>query len=513
MKYLVTPQQMRFLEDSEAKNGISLWEMMKRAGSALAEFIVNSESCRGSVVIFCGSGNNGGDGLVCANRLAETGIAVTAVMMCGDPSTELAVRAYCELSSSSAEVLNLNDNIDKIFARISEAAVIVDSVFGTGFHGELPPHVKACFSYAMRSPAVKIAADCPSGADCVTGSVCENVIKCNYTITFAEQKVGMVLLPMKAFCGDIITADIGIDKKHLKSLQAPIILEDMADTKKLIPPRPSNAHKGNFGRLLNIAGSRRMPGAAALSTLAALRSGVGLCTLASAKTVCESLSSSVFETMYLPMKENPAGGISVTNKKELLTAALGSDAVAIGCGCGKSDDILEITKELLTQYDKTIIIDADGINSIASDINILTNTRADVIVTPHPAELARLLGVSVGDVLADRLGMAQKLAKSCGVTVVSKGTPTVIAAKSGFCHVCAVGNAGLSRGGSGDVLTGIIASLAAQGLSAEEASCLGVMLHGGAADIAAEKLSMQGMLPSDVIAALPLLFKELNRTL
>ena len=253
-----------------------------------------------------------------------------------------------------------------------------------------------------------------------------------------------------------------------------------------------------------------MSGAAAMSTLSALRCGVGLCTLATSKSVVDSLSSSIYESMYLPLKENSAGEISSSNIKEILSSCEKATAVAVGCGLSVSDDTKKVVEEIIKNVSCPIILDADGINCIASCIDIIKDKRASIIITPHVGELARIFGISVDEALRNRLSLAIKLSSEYGITVVAKGTPTIIAGENGFCFVSKTGNAGLSRGGSGDVLTGMIASFAAQGLEPTDAAVAGTFLHGYAADKTAEKLSMEGMLPTDVIAELPLLFKEMN---
>ena len=510
--YLTTPQQMKLIEKNSDESGVSYLNLMQNAGCSLAQFISQSSlNISNGIVVLCGSGNNGGDGFVVAKLLSDTGINVCVVLMCGEPTTEISTQTYCDLSGSSAEVLSLNDNIDKIFNKISTCSLIIDAVFGTGFHGELPPQIKACFSYASRSKAIKIAVDVPSGGNSLTGEVAENTLMCDYTVTFANKKIGMEYLPLKEYCGEIVIVDIGIPKICYTNIDHPICKIEFSQMDKIIPMRSPTSHKGNFGRLVNIAGSSRMSGACAMSTLSALRCGVGLCTVATAKSVVDSLSSTIFETMYLPLKETSKGEISFSNAKELLSACEKATAVSIGCGLGVSEDTTKLVEFLIENITCPIILDADGINCIASRIDIIKNSRASIVVTPHPAEMARMLSISTEEVLKDRLGYAIKLSTELGITVVAKGAPTIIAGDNGFCYLNSTGNAGLSKGGSGDVLTGMISSFVAQGISPTDAAAAGVFLHGLAADRVAQKLSMQGMLPTDVIAELPLLFKEMNR--
>lgn len=501
-----TPKQMKTIEENSEKNGVSCRELMENAGGALTMLIykIGQETDISSGVVFiCGSGNNGGDGFVAARLLAENGTNVTVVLACGDPSTELAAFEYCELSGvHGVEVLNLNDNIDKVFSRFASAAVIVDCVFGTGFHGFLPPQIKACFSFAQRSPAIRIAADVPSGADCLKGTVEEGTLKCDYTVTFGYKKIGMLFMPLEEYCGEIIVGEIGLPAKAATGIELlPTLLEEK-NVMELFPKRAKNSHKGDFGRLLNVAGSVRMSGAAALSTKAALRSGAGLVTLASSETVISRIAAAMPEAMYL-----------VTDKIDadtIVKECENKNAVAVGCGLSVTQDTKKLVEKIIKESACTVILDADGINCIADNIDIIKDKKAELIITPHAGELARLCGTTPEEAAADRLTLAVNLSREYGITVVAKGTPTIVVGK-GTAYVIPAGNPGLSRGGSGDVLTGIIAAFTAQGLAPVDAAAAGVFVHGAAADLAAEKLSEMGMLPSDVIENLPFVFKKWNR--
>lgn len=510
--YYVTPKQMKTIELNADKSGVSYEQLMDNAGLKIAEFINNLQiDFYKGIIFLCGKGNNAGDGFVAAKNLSETGMKITVVLMDGDPSTELSVKKYCELSESKCDVLFLNDNIDKIFNIISNTALIVDCVYGTGFHGEIAPQIKACFSYSARSCAKKLSVDVPSGGNCTNGLVAEGTLKSNYTVTFAFEKIGMVQYPLKDYCGEVTIADIGIKKDSFANIERPIINIEVDQVKKLIPERSPTSHKGTFGKLLNISGSKNMTGAASLSTLAALRSGVGLCYLGSTDRVCRIIGSNMYEPLYLNLKENKNGAISIDNIDFLLEKCKSMNAVILGCGLSVDEDTKQVVSEIINNCSCTIILDADGINCISSCIDIIRNKKASIVITPHIGELARLCNCSISEVTNNRLEYAIKLSSDYGITVVAKGTPTFIAGENGFCYVSTTGNAGLSRGGSGDILTGMIGSFVAQGMSAVDAAVSGTFLHGLAADMTAQKLSMQGMLPSDVISELPLLFKDLNK--
>lgn len=503
---------MRTIEGNSEKNGISRRILMENAGGAITMFLykVSQEGDLSSGVVFiCGDGNNGGDGFVAAKSLAENGIPVTVVLACGDPSTELAATEYCELSGvNGADVLNLNDNIEKVFERFSNAAVIVDAVFGTGFHGYLPPQIKACFSYAERCSALKIAVDVPSGGDCLRGSVAEGALKAAYTITFGYTKVGMLSRPLSDYCGEIIVEDIGITDKCCENIEYIPTLFDEKAARSVIKKREKNSYKGDFGKLLNVAGCAKMSGAAALSTLAALRSGVGLATLAAPETVITRVAGTIPEATYLPLPENAKDGKAAA--ESIINECADKTAVAIGCGLSVTSGTTLITERVIKEAACPIILDADGINCVADIIDIIRDTKNKLIITPHAGELAKIAGASVEDTVADRLTFAVNVSREYGAVVVAKGAPTFVVGE-GRVYVIPAGNPGLSRGGSGDVLTGIIAALCAQGIEPLQAAAAGVFIHGLAADFAADELSQTGMLPSDVIRKLPFVYKKWNR--
>ena len=279
---------------------------------------------------------------------------------------------------------------------------------------------------------------------------------------------------------------------------------------ELFPERPKTCHKGDFGRLLNIAGCAAMSGAAQLSTSAALRSGAGLVTLASTGSVIKRIASAVPEATYLPLEADKHGAIAENSADDIIKALKNTTAVAAGCGLSVTDGTKSVIKKVIKEADCPIILDADGINCTLDNIDIIRDTKNKLIITPHIGELARLSGVTSEIAAADRLTLAVNIAREYGAVVVAKGVPTFVAGH-GKVYVIPAGNPGLARGGSGDVLTGIIASFAAQGIEPLEAAAAGVYVHGAAADAAADELSEVCMLPSDVIRCLSAVFKKMNR--
>ncbi|MGN0631863.1 MAG: NAD(P)H-hydrate dehydratase [Ruminococcus sp.] len=284
-----------------------------------------------------------------------------------------------------------------------------------------------------------------------------------------------------------------------------------SDICRLFPKRNKDAHKGDFGRLLCITGSKRMPGAAAMSSYAALRCGVGLLTTATALQNIPSLSSHCFESMYIPLLTDEYGFITWKGNEGILSDAVKrSDAVLVGCGLGLTEQTFQLTKNIIQLADCPLIIDADGLNAAVSCIDIISERKNPTILTPHPGEMARILKTSSQNIQNDRLCALNKAMELIpNAVIVLKGSGTLVG-QSEKILLNTTGNPGMSRGGSGDVLAGMIASFSAQGLGAVESAAAGVFIHGMAGDIAARKLSEQSMLPRDLISCIPEVFKKIE---
>jgi NAD(P)H-hydrate epimerase len=502
---------MRKIEAASSQFGLSPNFLMQNAGKYMAEkalLLYDQLNFKKSIVILTGNGNNAGDGYVCAEMLWQGKIDVTVIMANGQPKTQLCINAFNAMNTDVKTISAENPEVTEI---ISNASIVIDCIFGTGFHGELPEEMHFIFDTVKMSKALKIACDIPSGACAVNGSCSEKTVTFDYTFTFGAVKSGMLLYPAREKCGQIIVCDIGIPKKTFHAVENHARLMNNEIVKKIIQKRNPDSHKGCYGKLLNISGSRRFTGAAALSTLAALRSGVGICTLAAPECVINALSSTIFEATFLKLDEDDNGQLLIDNIDVILKEAQTATAILVGCGLGRSKTVTELIAELIKNCECPLIIDADGINSMAGSIDLFRNTKASIILTPHPGEMARLTGLSKSEVFKNRVEIAEDFAKEYNVTFVSKGAGTVIISPDGSQTVCISGNAGLSRGGSGDVLSGMIAAFSAQGLSPADAAACAVYLHGTSADRVSQKFSMQGMLPTDVINELPLLFRSLDR--
>lgn len=507
--YLATPSQMKSAEANAVAAGKTYIGLMENAGAAAVQELcrcvdINADS---RVLIICGRGNNGGDGFVMARLIADMGARVFVTLPCGAPKSGIALEEYAKIAHSKITFLDTDDE------RISDRYdAVVDAVFGTGFHGELSADIISLFSRISKDSFI-LAADIPSGADSVTGKVSAGTLMCGLTITFGAPKIGMTLLPAQINCGKIIVREIGITESCFENTGAPIMMTD-AMAEKCVPARGQSCHKGTFGRLLIIAGSENMSGAAAMNLKAALRSGAGLVKLASVPAVIDRAAAGIYEATFCTLSANESGAISSDGLTKLCSAAENMTVIAMGSGLSCCDDTKELVRGMISfcgEKNIPLILDADGLNCIADSIDIIRNANCKAVLTPHVGELARLLGMTAAEVMADRLSAAAALSEKTGAVVVAKGVPTYIVSPKKRCASYS-GNGGLSRGGSGDVLTGIISGICSmnRGERLYECVCAAVHIFGIAADMAAEKLSMSGMLPTDVIAQLPFAFKQIR---
>ena len=501
MSFIVTTAQMKAAEERSEQLGVTRVTLMQNAAEQCLDFIKHSlgKIAYKRFAILAGSGSNGGDGVELAALLKEEGGDVTLLLTDKLPDTEVA-RACMEKRSEKPSTVSCKENSAAAKDLLKTADVIIDCVFGTGFHGELPAAAADMFGCAnTECRALKIAVDIPSGINGDSGAAAENAFRADITLVLGAMKKGLLNHPACELCGETAVLDIGITDDCYNEYEG--IFTPPSITDKL-PPRPPYANKGTFGKLLNIAGSINYIGAAILSSKAALRIGTGLVTLASTEYVMGAVASAMPECVYLPLHQDDRGYIYSANAKMIAEAAQSADAVSIGCGMGNNENTAAIVQTLLRAGNCPVILDADGINSIADNINVLKDNDRPIILTPHPGEFARLLGKSVAEVQADRLDLARRFAKDMGVILLLKGMNTVTAAPDGTVTVNPTGNNALSKAGCGDVLTGIIAGLAAQGVQGYDAAVLGAYIHGKCADELVKTQGSASVLASELVDCL-----------
>lgn len=513
---VLTCEEMKKVEAYANKFGLSYQRMMENAGAACARNIKNIIEKEGirkrNIVVVCGKGNNGGDGFVIARKFAESGYNVCVLMTSGYPSGEESSYMFKMVLDLSIPTIWYEADKDKAIKTINNADVIVDAVFGFSFYGTLSPLMSEIFKEMNSSEALKFSVDIPSGVYCDSGCKDDNAFNADYTVAISSLKPCHIIEPGASCCGSIIIANIGIPQESFDMTEKSLYTLNKSEVHNLLKVREPVSHKGTYGHLLSICGSKNMPGAAFLSAKSALRSGAGLVTAAFPSSLYTTMSIKLNEALLLPLEETADGTLSKNCIEKLSDNLDKYTAILIGCGLTCNDDTAEVVRFILENSKVPVVIDADGLNVISQNIEILKHTSCPVIITPHPKEMSRLTGLSVDLIQSDRIKIASEFSKEYDVTVILKGSNTVVSGKgSTRTYINATGNNGLAKGGSGDVLSGIIGSFLAQGIHPVTAATTGVYIHGRCADNVAEKLSLTGMLPTDVIEELSRVFGEFDR--
>lgn len=467
----------------------------------------------GSVAVLAGRGNNGGDGFVIARTLAQRGIEPAVFLfgrvadVQGDARTNLNVLgqlgiSVVEIADAQAWELHSGEALG--------ADVIVDAIFGTGLRDPLSGLLETVAADVNASSKPVVAVDLPSGLNADTPEPPGPFIEATMTVTLAAPKLPLVLPPGESGTGDLIIADIGIPHDVIDGLDGPqLALLTREDVRALLEPRAQDSHKGDYGRVLIVAGSIGKTGAAFLAGMAALRSGAGLVTIATPRSCVPILAAMAPEFMTLPLDETPEGTVDFSALDDVL--AFPADVIAAGPGLGGGPGTTAFVHALVERSATTLILDADALNAFRNDADrLVAKEGVEIIVTPHPGELARLIGLSADDVQKNRLEVARDFAASHGVTTVLKGHRTLIATPDGSTYINLTGNPGMATAGTGDVLTGMIAAWAAQLLDGEAAAQLAVYLHGLAGDLAEADDSDVSIVAGDVIARLGDAISELT---
>lgn len=504
---LVTAKEMKAL-DVQAQNDYAMPGilLMDNAAQAVAEAVHEAlTALEGErVVIFCGGGNNGGDGLGAARWLQSYGVSVRAFVVGaaldavqGDAAIELAM-----FTKAGGRVEALSTEDDWVLAELaaSKADVLVDALLGTGFHGELEGDVLRACELLNKSEKYILAVDIPTGVNADNGAVSENAVRADHTVTMALVKTGLLLYPGREYCGDIELADISMPVKLVEEYQSDKYRLTDEIVRELLPLRKANAHKGDAGRVVICAGSPGYTGAAALASDAAVKAGAGLVSLYTPLSSRDVLAIKLTEVMVHGLLERMPGILGGGAAGDVISSAEAADVLAIGPGLGTSESTQEAVRTILQKITTPVVIDADALTALAGHTEILPAMQAPKVLTPHPGEMARLTGLEIAEIEADRINVAKKYAEQWQAIVVLKGAPTVIGCPNGTVYVNSTGNSSLATGGSGDVLTGIIAGLAAQEISLQEAAICGVYLHGLAAELTGIDI---GLAAGELAALLP----------
>jgi hydroxyethylthiazole kinase-like uncharacterized protein yjeF len=503
---IATAQQIKNIDRRAIREfGIPGPVLMENAASAImAEMERFFDGLVGvRVGIICGKGNNGGDGLALARRLSIRGVPVRVALLAsfiavsGEAKVNLAILRKMDVE--------ITQNVSSRFVAdvVAWSDIIVDALLGVGLSTPLKGLYAQTVETINASGRPVVAIDVPTGIDADTGAVRGAAVNADLTVTMALLKRGLVLFPGARHAGTVRIADIGIPSEVIEKEKISVRLLNKGSLLGMLERRAPDAHKGDFGHLLVVAGSPGKAGAAAMAARSALRTGTGLVSVGTPSGLVPIIQQQVFESMCIPLAESIDGTIGLGGENELLKVAVKMSACAIGPGLSIHYETVSMVRSLLQQIATPVVIDADGLNALVGALEVLRKTRGPVIMTPHPGEMARLLGISTSDVQKDRIGIAADFARKYKVTLVLKGAGTVIANPDGLTYINTTGNPGMATGGTGDALTGMIGSLLAQGYASLQAACIGVYLHGLAGDLAAKEKGEAGMIAGDLIEKIP----------
>ncbi|MBI4722886.1 MAG: NAD(P)H-hydrate dehydratase [Candidatus Stahlbacteria bacterium] len=525
---LVTAKEMQEIDKKAIEElGIPGPVLMELAGIGLfniiqEEFMPKTENRKPKteIGIVCGKGNNGGDGFVLARHLlnieakrksrsggdeisAEVFLLGKVNEITGDARLNLNIllkAGYKVTEITTPKDVNLFK--EKCVGTRHSMSLLVDGIFGTGFKGKVEGIAEQIINIMNGSGIPILAIDVPSGINATTGEVEGACIRAAFTGTMCLPKRGLFLYPGKDYAGRVSVIDIGVPPYLWKHINLELI-----GLKNLLPYRPDNSNKGTFGRVFILAGSTGMTGAAALTSISALKIGAGLVRLGIPESLNSILEAKATEVITVPLPETSEGTITIEAMDKILDEINKSTVVIIGPGLSTHDKTKSLIQKLVPKIDLPMVIDADGLNNL--NLDLLKKIKAPVIITPHPGELSRIIGMSIPEIQKARIDIAKKFAKELNLILVLKGAPTIIASKD-KCYLNPIYTSALAKAGSGDVLTGIIGGLLAQGLSPIDAARLGVYLHGRAGKIASEKLTNYCVLASDVVEVIPEVIREIE---
>ncbi len=505
MEALVTVPEMRAVDKlSTTELNIPAILLMENAGLKTAQAIRREYGNLKNkhVCIICGKGNNGGDGFVVGRHLSRMGAEVEFF----STASLSELRDEAAANRKIAESLRLPIHDIHSIEDLKPAFIpdfIVDALLGTGIRGEVTGLYRAIIDW-MNAQTVPIAAvDTPSGLNCETGEVAGAAVRAGLTVTMGNIKTGQIFYPARSYQNKLFVADLNAPPFLLEKVNTQKFLVTPEDIISFLPERPPDAYKNTFGKVLMIAGSTGLTGAATMASLSALRSGAGMVVLGIPERFNPVLEEKVTEVMTAPLPETEDGSIHSRAINHIDRWLQWSHVLALGPGLSTHPETQTFVRAFLGKVDKPIVIDADGINNLAGQFDLIRNYAADIVFTPHVGELSRLIGVSQKDILANRVAVLQEWAPKLKATILLKGAPTLIADRSGTVYFNPTGNAGMATAGSGDVLTGLIAGFLAQGLTGTQAAIAGAFVHGMAGDLARQQWGQRGMIAGDILKLVP----------
>lgn len=514
--YILTADEMREMDAQTIETfGLPGRVLMENAGRGAVRAIFDTwpEIYSRRVAVMAGKGNNGGDGFVIARYLAQHGVDAAVYLLASrDRLRGDAAANFKHLETLGIPVTEMPD--DLTFSRYKEEIagchLIVDAILGTGLDSEVKGFFRDVIDFINQVSAPVFCVDIASGLHTETGQPCGTCVKADATATFAFAKLGHMLLPGARYTGKLFIIDIGIPAHIVREANPRHQLLTSGWIRSRLPVRDQQSHKGQTGHVLVAGGSTGKSGAAVMTATAAMRAGAGLVTLAIPESLNTIAETRGLETMTRPLPEARGGILGKDNLEPIVSMLSDKACMALGPGMGTADTTRELVCALIEKSPVPVVVDADGLNNLAGCPGVLKNKRAEIILTPHPGEMARLTETSTSEIQADRISAARNFAETHGVHLVLKGARTVIAHPDGRVFVNPTGNPGMASGGMGDVLTGMIAGFTAQGVAADAACHLGVYLHGAAADLVAKKRGPVGYMAGDVMDHLPETFGAID---
>lgn len=518
--FLVTNKEMARLDEETINNyGLPGMVLMEHASLRVVEWI--SWYCEGKVagkriIVLAGKGNNGGDGLAAARLLANAGAFVTVFLLCSPAELKGdTLQNYQVLQRLGEKVYQLTSDKDlqKLDIALMCADLIIDAIYGTGFKGTVTGLAAEVINTINNRGLPVVSVDLPSGLDANTGEISGPCVKATATITFGLPKLGLILEPGNQQVGELWLGDISLPRQLIEESGIKTKLIDPDEPVLRLPSRPAAGHKGTFGHVIAIGGSEGMTGAIYLAATAALRSGAGLVTALVPRSLHTLMEIKTVEVMTKPLPETEAISIGQEALDTILDFAHKGSVVLAGPGMSQHVSTAALLMNLLPKLDKPLVLDADALNIISNNDpkKVFTDIKAPIVITPHPGEMARLMGVTVQEVQQNRLEVASLAAQEWEVIVILKGAKTIVAHPGGEIFVNPTGNPGMATGGSGDVLAGMVAALMAQGLEALDAALMSVYVHGLAGDLVAQRKGQIGLIAGDLLEQLPNVFFALEK--
>ena len=507
--------QMRELDRTAIeKFGIREELLMENAGHAayfslLKELGIKEQK----FLVFCGVGNNGGDGLVVARKIHSYG-GVVKVFILGDSSKfKGAAKVNFEIVSRLPVEIQQLESIESLKADVARCDAIVDAIFGTGLAREVEGLYRDVIEAINASGKIVLSIDIPSGIHGDTGQVMGAAVIADYTVTFGLPKIGNLLFPGYERCGKLYVSHISFPPSIYNADSLKVEINPL----EKLPPRTPNGHKGDFGEVLFIAGAASYFGAPYFAALSFLKAGGGYSRLAAPSSMTPFIANKGSEIVFVPMPETGSGSISLESKPALLELSERMDLVVLGPGLSLESETQQLARELATEINQPLLVDGDGITALCQDLSIIKTRNAQTIVTPHLGEMSRITNMSIGEIDANKVDILQRTARELNAVIALKGAHSLIGYPDGRVFINLSGNSGMATAGSGDVLTGAIAGMFGLGLAVPDAVRMGVFIHGLAGDLAAEAKGEDGITAQDILNYLPLAMKMyregLNKTL